>query len=186
MSITLDSPWTLLTIMVYFSSLSESSPGWVASSGSLMWWFIHVAFILLVGDSFNNRTLTCPPDLITAIKETHAKNENILSVSVTNNGNWFLSTDSVKSKHIFTTPHLPFVWRLILPCRHHKDQVRNGAWRHCMDHIYSCVLQFCHVTTMKIGCKMGLGDIVWITFTPNGQGFIGVVCQNSVAHCVFE
>ena len=160
--------------MVYFS-LSESSSGCVASSSSSTWWFVHVASIL-VDDSFNNRTLTSPPDLVTAIKEAHFKNENILSVSVANDGDWFLSTDSVNSKHISTTPHLPFVWRLILPCRHHEDQVRNGAWRHCMDHIYSCDLRFCHVTTMKIGCKMGLGDIAWITFTPNSQGFIGVVC----------
>ena len=49
-----------------------------------------MACILLVGDSFNNRILTCPPDLVTAIKETHAKNENILSISVTNDGDWFL------------------------------------------------------------------------------------------------
>ena len=69
---------TLLTIMVYFSFLSESSSGCVASSGSSTWWFVHVASIL-VDDSFNNRTLTSPPDLVTAIKEAHSKNENILS-----------------------------------------------------------------------------------------------------------
>ena len=65
-----------------------------------------MACILLVGDSFNNRTLTCPPDLITTIKETHAKNQNIQSISVANDGNWVLSTDSVYSKHISTTPRL--------------------------------------------------------------------------------
>ena len=130
---------------------------------------------LLVGDSFNHRTLTSPPDLVIAIKEAHSKNENILSVSVANDGDWFLSTDSVNSKHVSTIPRLPFLRRLHLLGR------KPGN-----DPMTSHVLRFCHVATMKTGCETGLGSIAWITFTPDGQGFIGVVHHNGVAHCVFE
>ena len=161
--------------MVYFSFLSESSPGCVASSGSSSWWFVHVACTLLVGDSFNNRTLTSPPDLVTAIKETHSNNENVLSVSVANDGDWFLSTDSVNSKHVLATPHLPFLRRL------HLLERKPGN-----DPMTSRVLRFCHVATMKTGCETGLGSIAWITFTPDGQGFIGVVRHNGDAYTVFE
>lgn len=125
--------------MVYFSFLSESSPGCVASSGSSSWW-----------------TLTSPPDLVTAIKEAHSEGENILSVSVANDGDWFLSTDSV-------------------------NRMKPGN-----DPMTSRVLRFCHVATMKTGRETDLGNIAWITFTPDGQGFIGVVRHDGVAHCVFE
>ncbi|KIJ95882.1 hypothetical protein K443DRAFT_124680 [Laccaria amethystina LaAM-08-1] len=125
--------------MVHFSFLSESSPGCVASSGSSTWW-----------------TNASPPDLVTAIKEAHSKGENILSVSVANDGDWFLSTDSVNRKKPGNDP------------------------------MTSRVLRFCHVATMKTGRETGLGNIAWITFTPDGQGFIGVVGHDGVAHCVFE
>ena len=161
--------------MVCFSFLSESSPGCVASSGSSTWWFVHVACKLLLFNSFNTRTNTSPPDLVTAIKEAHSKNEKILSISVANDGDWFLRTDSVNSKHVSTTARLPFLWRL------HPLGKKPGN-----DPMTSRVLRFCHVATMKTGRETGLGNIAWITFTPDGQGFIGVVGHNGVAHCVFE
>ena len=53
------------------------------------------------------------------------------------------------------------------------------------DPMTSRVLRFCHVATMKTRCETGLGNIAWITFTPDGQGFIGVVHHNGIVHCVF-
>ncbi|KIK01068.1 hypothetical protein K443DRAFT_99291 [Laccaria amethystina LaAM-08-1] len=142
--------------MVYFSFLPESSPGCVASSGSSTWWLVYVACILHLVDSFNNRTDTCPPDLVTAIKEAYSKNEEIQSVSVATDGDWFLSTDSANRKKPGNDP------------------------------MTSRVLRFCHVATMKTGRETGLGNIAWITFTPDGEGFIGVVDHDGVTHCVFE
>ena len=165
---------TLLITMVCFSFLSESSPGCVASSGSSTWWFVHVACKLLLVNSFNTRTNTSPPDLVTAIKEAHSKNEKILNVSVANDGDWFLRTDSVNSKHVSTTARLPFLRRL------HLLRKKPGN-----DPMTSRVLQFCHVATMKTGRETGLGNIAWITFTPDGQGFIGVVSTSQWRHALW-
>jgi hypothetical protein len=134
-----------------------------------------VACILHLVDSFNNRTDTCPPDLVTAIKEAYSKNEEIQSVSVATDGDWFLSTDSANSKHASTTPRLSFLQRL------HLLGKKPGN-----DPMTSRVLRFCHVATMKTGRETGLGNIAWITFTPDGEGFIGVVDHDGVTHCVFE
>jgi hypothetical protein len=50
----------------------------------------------------------------------------------------------------------------------------------------SRVLRFCQVATVQTGRKTELGNVQWITFTPDGQGFIGVVGHDGAAYCVFD
>ena len=50
----------------------------------------------------------------------------------------------------------------------------------------SRVLRFCHAATIQTGRETELGNAQWITFTPDGQGFIGVVGHDGVPYCVFD
>ena len=50
----------------------------------------------------------------------------------------------------------------------------------------SRVLRFCHAATVQTGHETELGNAQWITFTPDGQGFIGVVGHDGVPYCVFD
>ncbi|KIK05748.1 hypothetical protein K443DRAFT_674814 [Laccaria amethystina LaAM-08-1] len=98
----------------------------------------------------------CPAALVTAIREAHSKDEIIINVSVANDGDWFLRTDEFNRKKPGNDP------------------------------MESRVLRFCQVATVQTGRKTELGNVQWITFTPDGQGFIGVVGHDGAAYCVFD
>lgn len=54
------------------------------------------------------------------------------------------------------------------------------------DPMESRVLRFCHAATVQTGRETELKNVQWITFTPDGQGFIGVVGHDGVPYCVFD
>lgn len=98
----------------------------------------------------------CPAALIIAIREAHSKGEVIINVSVANDGDWFLRTDEFNRKKPGNDP------------------------------TESRVLRFCHVATVQTGRETELGNVQWITFTPDGQGFIGVVGHDGIPYFIFD
>jgi hypothetical protein len=86
----------MVAISLFIRADSASSYGCVVSSGLSSWWWVElsIATSLTALTWHHFRTPEAPADLVTKIREAHAKDELIMDVSVSADGDWFLSTNA--------------------------------------------------------------------------------------------
>ena len=131
----------------------------------------HLQVVTLI----STRTHNCPSDLVERIKEAHAKGEMVFDVSVASNGDWFLSTSAFNSESILH----------VIGKKSQLNICHLSAAKTFEDVSKSRVTKFCQLATNG-GVKTHVGNIRWITFMPDAEGYIGVTVVDGVESCFYE